>query len=213
MKKWIIFFFFSMTIINAQTKIQVINKGIPGDNTVNLLDRIESDVMTYEPDLVIMMVGTNDFCNDRKFINADQYEKNLDLLIDKIINQCDLVLLTILPIEWDKLFERHNRNLYPADYEYLVEKCNNIIRARKQERVHILDIYKYFQKIGDDWLMDGVHQNSHACQVMASVIYQYIQDNFDVDEIKTIVCFGNSITASVLLEKKYPDYLKILMNQ
>src|SRR5215212_3269927 len=40
--------------------IRVINAGINGDTTINLLRRFERDVVPYRPDLVIILVGLND---------------------------------------------------------------------------------------------------------------------------------------------------------
>ena len=40
--------------------IRVINAGINGDTTINLLRRFERDVVPYRPDLVVILVGLND---------------------------------------------------------------------------------------------------------------------------------------------------------
>ena len=41
-------------------KFKVIDKGIPGINTEDILDRLESNIKTYDPDMVIAMMGVND---------------------------------------------------------------------------------------------------------------------------------------------------------
>jgi lysophospholipase L1-like esterase len=40
--------------------VRVINAGINGDTTINLLRRYERDVVPYHPDLVVILVGLND---------------------------------------------------------------------------------------------------------------------------------------------------------
>jgi len=40
--------------------VRVINAGINGDTTLNLLRRVDRDVAPYRPDLVIILVGLND---------------------------------------------------------------------------------------------------------------------------------------------------------
>lgn len=40
--------------------IRVINAGINGDTTINLLRRFKRDVVPYRPDLVVLLVGLND---------------------------------------------------------------------------------------------------------------------------------------------------------
>ena len=40
--------------------VRVINAGINGDTTINLLRRLKRDVAPYRPDLVVILVGLND---------------------------------------------------------------------------------------------------------------------------------------------------------
>jgi lysophospholipase L1-like esterase len=40
--------------------IRVINAGINGDTTINLLRRFKRDVVPYRPDVVVILVGLND---------------------------------------------------------------------------------------------------------------------------------------------------------
>jgi lysophospholipase L1-like esterase len=41
--------------------VRVVNAGVDGDTTYNLLDRLETAVIAAKPDLVLVMVGLNDF--------------------------------------------------------------------------------------------------------------------------------------------------------
>jgi len=47
-------------------KGQVINSGIKGNTTTDILGRLKKDVLDKKPDLVILMVGTNDMLNSKK---------------------------------------------------------------------------------------------------------------------------------------------------
>jgi lysophospholipase L1-like esterase len=40
--------------------VRVINAGINGDTTINLLRRVERDVVPYRPDVIVLLVGLND---------------------------------------------------------------------------------------------------------------------------------------------------------
>ncbi|HEX2949579.1 MAG TPA: GDSL-type esterase/lipase family protein, partial [Armatimonadota bacterium] len=39
---------------------EVLNAGVGGNNTRMLLERLDADVLAQHPDLVVLMVGTND---------------------------------------------------------------------------------------------------------------------------------------------------------
>lgn len=45
----------------ALPNVEVINRGVDGDTTYNLLMRLDADVIALRPDLVSIMIGLNDF--------------------------------------------------------------------------------------------------------------------------------------------------------
>jgi lysophospholipase L1-like esterase len=48
-------------IAHAMPHVDVLNRGIDGDTTFNLLQRVETDVIDTHPDVVSIMIGLNDF--------------------------------------------------------------------------------------------------------------------------------------------------------
>ena len=68
---------FTQNLVSAETvdeKPFIINSGIGGNNTVDLLKRIDKDCLAYKPDLTILMIGTNDM-NSQKHVLLPEYEK------------------------------------------------------------------------------------------------------------------------------------------
>ncbi|EQF25302.1 GDSL-like Lipase/Acylhydrolase family protein [Clostridioides difficile CD160] len=47
-------------IVNKETRLEIINKGINGDTTSGMLVRFNEDVVKNSPDIVFIMGGTND---------------------------------------------------------------------------------------------------------------------------------------------------------
>jgi lysophospholipase L1-like esterase len=66
-----------VSLLSCKGKVKMINAGILGNSTSDLLARINTDVLSMHPDVVILMVGTNDMLNSKKFISYDDYEHNL----------------------------------------------------------------------------------------------------------------------------------------
>ena len=81
-----------------QDSVKVYNAGINGNTTANLLKRVERDVLSRNPDLVILMVGTNDMMHPNKSVSIQEYETNYQQLIDRIREKAHLILMTIPPI-------------------------------------------------------------------------------------------------------------------
>ncbi len=55
-------------MVSCKTGYEVLNKGVAGNNSKDLMVRVDNDVINEQPDLVIIMVGTNDMINSKKFL-------------------------------------------------------------------------------------------------------------------------------------------------
>jgi lysophospholipase L1-like esterase len=197
-----------------------VNAGIGGDNTADMLARLEKDCLAHKPELVILMAGTNDM-NSRKHIPLPQYEKNMRTIISKIRDSGSRILLmTILPGYTPYLFTRHDRNFYePEGYEARKTAVNILIRKLSVEyNLTFLDMHHIFEKVGNigedkssliqneanSRKTDGIHPTSDGYRIMAVAIYECIvQVGLPT---KRIVCFGDSITAGA-----YPGYLRKML--
>lgn len=60
---------------------EVLNRGFAGNNSTQLLQRIQRDVVAASPDLILILVGTNDMINSKKFLSYDSYLSNLQNII------------------------------------------------------------------------------------------------------------------------------------
>lgn len=73
--------------IYPDTDIELINKGVSGDEVFDLLRRVEVDVAALKPDVVVVMIGINNtvhqFKNDKK-LDLKQFEFDLKELIKRL---------------------------------------------------------------------------------------------------------------------------------
>jgi lysophospholipase L1-like esterase len=202
----------------------LINAGIGGNTTKDLLQRIDKDCTSYQPDLTILMIGTNDM-NSVKYIPLPEYEKNLREIVSKIKNK--ILLMSILPAYEPYLFTRHPKSFYaPEGHSGRKQQVNEVIKkVAADTKQSFLDMDHIFQKIGNIGLdadsliqnevnskkTDGIHPTPEGYRTMAVVIYEYIVQR----QLPTnrIVCFGDSITFGDggTEGKSYPAYLKRLL--
>ena len=134
--------------------IRVINAGINGDTTVNLLRRFERDVVPYHPDLVMILVGLNDLTtaygwpSNRayyRFIKrvpialtpmrfARAYQRLISQLRRHTNAQLALCTLTTVGEQPDNVFQTY------------IEAYSTIIRAlAEREQLPLLDLRSAFQ--------------------------------------------------------------------
>jgi lysophospholipase L1-like esterase len=213
----------------------IINAGVAGNNSTDLLARVESDVLRHKPDLVILMVGTNDV-NSRKHVSSPQYAQNLGWIADQILRaKSRLLLMTILPAYEPYLFTRHPKEFYGTEGSRgVIANANEIIRQMADEKkVPLLDLFHIYDRVGNIGLnsdslirneansgsTDGIHPTPEGYRVIAIAVHQFILQRADLNACRTIVCFGDSITAggekvgmANPTEKNYPGYLQQLFN-
>ena len=212
---------------HANRDISVINAGVGGNNTVDLLTRMEKDCLQHDPGLTVLMVGTNDM-NSRKYIEINAYEKNLRTIIEAILkSRSKILLMNLLPVFEPYLLTRHDPQFYqPEGHAGRLKAMNDLIEktARKYD-LSFLDLYSVFQKAGNigldksSWIKneansnttDGLHPTPEGYRIMGVLVYQHIvSNNLLADKI---VCFGDSITRGdgSINGNSYPAWLKKML--
>lgn len=237
-KPTIIIFFIGFFTAFASFAIQkdsgiVCNKGISGNNTQDLLQRINKDVMILPKGVVIMLVGSNDMINSSKLLSKQKFKENYKTLIKLIKQKHSLLLLNIPPFYEPYLLSRHQKESYGKEGpENRVIHANYIINELAEENnCPLIDLNKILTRMGgaskDSMSLfrneensnanDGVHPTKVGNGVIASIIYQYLKDKNLTSE--NIICFGDSITYGVGVEGRgttsgftYPAILKKLLN-
>ncbi|MDE7306436.1 MAG: GDSL family lipase [Clostridia bacterium] len=69
------------------TDLELINKGISGNEVCDLLARAESDVIALKPDVVVIMIGINNTLHKFKYgkeLNLKQFENDLTELLTRL---------------------------------------------------------------------------------------------------------------------------------
>ncbi len=133
----------------------VINAGIPGDTTARALLRLERDVLSRSPRLVLITLGGNDLKNgvDKKIAF-----KNLREIVAAIQGKGALVVIGgIKLLFWDRG--------YDEEYEQLADDTGALL---------VPDILGGI--MGNEKLMhDTIHPNAAGYEIMADKFYQAIK--------------------------------------
>ena len=223
------------TGVGAQNHGYVLNKGIPGNNSADLLLRVSDDVIAHKPDLVLVLVGTNDLLNTRKMISMSDYYRNIDWLSDSLrLHEIKVVLVSPPTVDTVYLFERHDAALYRKPPIQLLASCRDTLRAFcNRKDMLFIDLFAHFQKMGipqheEDCTIrnrtnsesnDGVHLTAKGNRLIAELIYSHLTKVIGEMGRLKIICFGDSITFGVYMEGEgttngdtYPAVLKQLIN-
>ena len=212
----------------------VFNEGIGGNNTYDILARLDSDVLSHQPDLVVMMIGTNDVLNSGNSVPLDQYEANLTQLVQRITNSgSQLAMMTILPCYEPYLLERHPASFYGDDGPNGRVKLANVAvqQVAATYGIPVVDTYTLFELYGNvgetvdslirnevnSGMRDGVHPTPEGYDLIGNAVADTI-DTYNLPTSK-VVCVGDSITygayvvgAGTATGETYPSVLSQRLN-
>ncbi|SKA31158.1 GDSL-like Lipase/Acylhydrolase family protein [Chitinophaga eiseniae] len=219
----------------ASRTYTVINKGVAGNSTADLLARVEKDVVALQPDLVVLMAGTNDMVNSHKLVPYGQYAAQYRQLVRRIRQAgARVVLMTSLPVDTGYLFQRHQRGLYDTDPNRKIDSACAIVREiAVSEQVYCFDLHEVFVRHGEPdraaasliinaantGREDGIHPTAAGYRLMAAQLYAYLKKHHLLRRHHRILCFGDSITYGAFMDgagtdtgDTYPAALKRLLN-
>ena len=140
---------------SCRAQYQVLNKGVSGNNSSDLLARVDRDVVANTPDLVLMMVGTNDMINSGKFNSLEKYFENLRSIIQRIKAgnpKVQIVVSSILPVEESYLFKRHDPSKFPIKPNDKIDALNAELKDfASVEQLEYIPLNEEFKKYGTDY--------------------------------------------------------------
>jgi len=133
----------------------VINAGVPGDTTAKALKRLQRDVLSRSPDMVLITLGGNDLKNG---VAKDTAFKNLKRIVESIQGQGARVIIGGLK------FPLRDRG-FAKGYEELADQTGAVL---------IPNIFKDI--MGNRQLMsDPIHPNGAGYKIMAQRFLEAMQ--------------------------------------
>jgi lysophospholipase L1-like esterase len=161
-----------------QTAFELVNRGISGQITGEMLGRMQADIINLQPTAMILLAGTNDLARG---VPISTIQNNLTMIADLAAHhKIQPILCSVLPIH------DYNKSL-DARWEMSKRRPIESIRAlnqwlqsfAKQRGYAYLD---YATPMTDaqgflikDLAQDGLHPNSKGYQIMAPLALQAIQ--------------------------------------
>ena len=157
---------------------RVINAGIGGHKSNDMLARLDKDVLAHRPDWVSISCGVNDVWHGERGVPFPDYKKNITEMVDRCLRSgAKVLLLTATPIHED-LNSPENQKL---------RGYNEFLRHLAKEKSLLLcDLFQAFENVyeartSDEKVLttDGVHMNGRGNRLMAREILQALGASAD----------------------------------
>jgi|SRR6185312_1357380 len=149
------------------------NRGISGDITFGVLQRLDEVTETH-PAKVFILVGINDISrNIPDSVILANYYKMVDR-IKKESPRTKIYFQTLMPVNNEfTAFKNH----YNKD-EHILWLNEQIKLMGKKEHITIIDLYPHFlndeKKLDKKYTLDGLHPNAEGYKVWKSVLKKYL---------------------------------------
>jgi lysophospholipase L1-like esterase len=167
-------------IISKTWDVDTVMAGVAGNSTAQALRRMSQDVLEHNPDIVVILFGTNDLRVDapKVYVTVDDYKKNLETMIDACTQQgAEVILCTLPPINQEIYFSRHEKKIYDdaggltqmiADYRAAA------LQVGADRKVPVVDLNQLLLKTPQWMSHDGVHPTSEGTAIIAAHIGQAV---------------------------------------
>ncbi|WP_263848906.1 GDSL-type esterase/lipase family protein [Lacticaseibacillus thailandensis] len=143
---------------NRRPGLVVDNTAVSGDQTPDLLARVDYDVVQRpHADWVFVLIGTNDAAA-HKLVPLAQFRVNLEQIVARIVAvySADRVVL-ITPPPVNERLQRHRSNARIQQYGQVLSKVAAAYDARVLDLYHLFMVTPNLEATVDGGLHDGLH--------------------------------------------------------
>ena len=174
----------------VSANVTVVNKGVTSDTTKKGLDRVKRDVLSYDPDVVIILLGANDFIlgDDLRPISVsipislhipgsthfDTTKGNLKEIIDEINKGKENRKIFLVKFYSKEMERKLPFVLLP----YYINGYNGMFTelAKLPNVTLIGDIWTGIWGV-PEYMSDNIHPNAEGYKIMADHIYKVVKSH------------------------------------
>jgi len=167
-------------LVENQIQVTVLNRGIGGDTSGGMLGRFYPDVVRYQPEMVVILGGTNDLW----------WDLDINLILANIFAMTsqaqyrNIVPIVGLPLPLHMESIRHQNMMAPiAGWDKCLHKLSELADAlalaAKGSDIACLDFYHPFLDKNENvrgkyFLEDGLHPNKQGHRLMAEKMVELL---------------------------------------
>ena len=163
-------------------RYNVVNSGIGGNQTTDILNDLDNRVYKYNPTKVFLLIGTNDFFDDRsnEYI-VGNIKKIVNDINDKRPN-AKVYLESIYPVNNSDDEKINKEMVYDRDNKIIKDINKELKKFCDNKKVcTYIDIYNHL--LDDDgnlkleYTRDGLHVSDEAYNIITDILMPYIKVN------------------------------------
>ncbi|MBE6160643.1 MAG: hypothetical protein E7158_00275 [Firmicutes bacterium] len=160
----------------------IINSGIGGNLTTDILNDLDNRVYTYKPDKIFLLIGTNDIIYSN--LSDIDIANNIELIVTSIkkeLPKTKIYVESIYPVNYKKNNKVYNNALLTKDNNKRIKKINKLIQKMCNEnKCTYIGMYDTLEIFSDTlfnyYTTDGLHINRIGYRIITFKLSKYINE-------------------------------------
>ncbi len=154
--------------------LSVVNSGISGNITEDILKDMKNRVYDYNPSKVFLLIGTNDLIHD---ISVDDIASNIEKIISEIKDnkpQAKIYVESVYPINYNlnkKMVNKRNND----DIMKINEKIKKYCEDNGYTYINMYDsLLDGDGNFSEEYTDDGLHPNENGYEIITKELKKYL---------------------------------------
>lgn len=159
--------------------LPVVNSGISGNRTTDILDDMKNRVYRYNPSKVFLLIGVNDYLDDK---TNDEIVDNIKKIIELIMENrpyAEIYLESIYPVNKTDNEKISLSMVSIRDNERIIQTNEKLKQLCDDKKITYIDMYsKLIDDDGNlklDYTKEGLHLSDDGYKVVTEEISKYIK--------------------------------------
>ena len=158
---------------------KVVNSGISGNTTEDLLDRMKDGVFSYNPTKVHILIGVNDL---KENVNEDKIINNILKIINEIKTErknASIYIHSLYPVNEKKIDEANSSFKGNVNISKIKKLNKKLETTCLEKNITYINVYNSLLnedgELKESYTIDGVHLNDLGYYRVTKVIEKYIK--------------------------------------
>lgn len=150
------------------------NKGISGDRSTSVYNRMYTDIVNLKPDYMSILIGVNDAwhgINGENGVSAERYEQIMTMLFEDLLAKLpDIKIAVLEPFVLKGTATEAKWDEFNTQVKAIAQKSKAVAEKFGFKFVPLQDKFDELNKIAPSgcWLIDGVHPAPAGHRVIAN---------------------------------------------
>lgn len=156
---------------------EFINLGIAGNETMDLIDRLETDLIEIQPDVVSVMVGINDSLhrleNSEPWMHSEIFEARYRTILEAIKNKTKAKIMILEPF----IAPVEDKEPLREDLDSKIQIIRKLAREYADAYVPTDGLFasEFINKAPLDLTWDGVHPNGEGPELIGKWYFERVK--------------------------------------